>query len=225
MSRAFSVAGDNLTNAAAAVTVMPATGFSMSLWIKPTVGTTQNLMTLGAAAAANNQWTLVLTAAGAGQILVRDNVASNTTVSSAANATSGVWNLITGTFTDDTNRAIYLNGANKATTAVLKPITAPTNTRISGNPVATSPILSSGLVAHIAIWNTVLSDSDVLALYTNVPSSVQVSSLLEYWPLTGNVSPEPSTGTLANSLTVTGTVFNTDDPFGFPPLLMGQAIF
>lgn len=224
MARSFSTNADHLDNAAPAVTTL-ATGLTLSAWVKfSTVGLLQEILTLGSAATNANRWTINVSGTNFTQAQARDNAGTGSFANATLAITAGVWYLVTGTFTDDTNRAGYANGANKGTSAVLRPITAPTNTRVSANPAGNNPV-TTGLIAHCAVWNMVLSDADVLALYTNLPSSVQVSNLVDYWPMTTGASPEPSIGFGGNSLTVTGTSFNSDDPYGFPPLLMGQAVF
>lgn len=224
MARNFTGIADHLDNAVPAVTALT-TGMSMCAWVKfNTLLVTQDVLTLGQAANGNNRWSIGQSSLSAAHCTARDGAASSITSSSSL-MSAGVWSLLTGIFSDDTNRASYLNGANKGTSAVLRAITAPAATRVSGQNAAGANTVTNALIAHVAIWNTILTDADVLALYTNAPSSVQVGFLQEYWPLTSNTSPEPSIGILGNTLTVTGTTFNSDDPYGFPPLLMGQAIF
>ena len=226
MARLFLTNADHLDNAVPCITAMPAAGMTISAWIKATtLLTLQEILTLGQAASNSNRWTIDVNAASTfSQSQARDGAAASFGTATAA-VTSGVWCLVTGVFYDDTNRAGFTNGANKGTGAVLRTLaSAPTNTRVSANPIGNNPVLN-GLLAHLAIWNTALVDTDVLALMTNLPSSIQPSFLQEYWPLTTGASPEPSIGIQGNSLTVTGTSFAADDPFGSPVVLMGQAIF
>jgi hypothetical protein len=224
MARNFLTNADHLDNATPAITAMPAAGLTLSAWVKfNTLALAQDVLTLGTAASNNNRWTLDMSVTNFVQAQARDGTAASLSNTSLA-VTAGIWQLFTAVYFDDTNRASWLQGANKGTNAVLRTLVVPpANTRVSANPINNNPV-TSGLVAHVAIWNIALTDSDILALTTNLPSSIQVSNLLDYWPITG-ASPEVSIGILGSSLTVTGTTFNSDDPYGLPPLLMGQAIF
>ena len=186
------------------------------------IATAMDVLNLCQAAGNGNRWALDMSSSSFVQSQARDGAAASLSNTSAT-VTASVWQLFAATATDDSNRASLLQGGNKGTNAVSRPITAPTNTRVSANPLGNNPI--NGLVAHIAIWNIVLSDSDIASILTNLPSSIQPANLQEYWPLTTGASPEPSLGILGNSLTVTGTSFAADDPYGAPVVLMGQAIF
>jgi hypothetical protein len=80
-----------------------------------------------------------------------------------------------------------------------------------GDPVPTGDGWPLDL-AHVALWNTTLQDADAALLFTQSPQYVQPANLVEYWPLFGNLSPEPSMQT-ANSLTVTSAQYSSADPF------------
>ena len=217
MSRSFSSASDYLDAATAVIATRPCT---ISLWAKNgDLGgaSGEHYFNIGVSGSSDNRITLFC---GNGTGLVaageRDASASQAAIALTTYAVGGWFNL-TGVFTSDSSRACFVNGAAKATNSGVASPSAFNATRVSGNLVSTpgNPILSGGLVAYIGVWNIALADADVLKLYTQTPDLVQSANLIEYWPLIGNQSPEPSSGTQGTSLTVTGTTFSTDNPFSF----------
>ena len=207
MSRLFATGSDHLDNNNPAWTAPAGT---ICAWIKSTsLVTPAQIVTLGTSGSGSNRFTLGMTS---GAFFVCNE---NDGSSSVANATSPVldttnWHLAVGVWSDHTNRAAFFDGLSKGTIAALKASSAPNVTRISADPAGGNP--AAMYIAHVAIWNIALIDADVLKLLTQLPSTVQAASLLEYWPLTGNASPEPSLGTSPHTLTVTGTAFSTDNP-------------
>lgn len=56
-------------------------------------------------------------------------------------------------------------------------------------------------VAHVAVWDTVLTDAEIAALAGGAnPLDVQPGHLLGYWPITGHDSPEPDLSGHGNPL-------------------------
>lgn len=64
-----------------------------------------------------------------------------------------------------------------------------------------------GLVAEVAIYNAALSDPQIASLAAGAnPTTVQAANLKGYWPLYGDVSPEPDYSGSGNVATIVGTV-------------------
>jgi hypothetical protein len=209
MSRSFSANTDHLDAASAVRASRPVT---VSAWVKFGDTGSGHIFNIGQAGTSNHRLTLQVAGAVI-QSILRD--ASNSRSASASGSPStGVWTLCTGTWTDDTTKACFRDGANKGTNAVAATPGTFDATRISGNLSTTPgiPLLSGTLVAHVGVWDIVLSDSEIAELTTKAPNLVRSDHLIEYWPLTGNQSPEPSSGSQATSLTVTGTSYSTDNP-------------
>ena len=130
---------------------------------------------------------------------------AKSTATYAANA----WNHACGVFTSSTDRAAFLNGANKGTNATSVAPTGIVLTRIGASPVTSggSPFqLMSGRIAEAAIWNVALTDAEVAALARGVsPLRIRRASLQGYWPVYGTGSPEPDYSGTALHMTLTGT--------------------
>jgi hypothetical protein len=226
MSRTFSANSDHL-DCTAVHTTYP---YTVSLWAKAgSIAGTQYYFTRGVGGTSDN-FTGIRVSASQLQAIIRDTTNSSANATPAAPST-GAWELYTATFRNDTNRAAFINGANKGTAAVAKTLTAPDALRISGTLLATptSFLQSGALVAHVGLWNIELADADILNLATKAPNLVQAANLIEYWPLTGNQSPEPSSGSQATNFTVTGASYSTDNPIidlgAAAPIRRKQRIF
>lgn len=210
MSRSFSGNTDHLDNSSPAVTAVPLT---ISAWLK--FGSTGNqiLVTVGVSGTGLNYFDIGQANAAAPIATTFDGVAGSS-ASSTFTMDTGVWHCLTAVYVSATSRAIYVDGTNKGTNAVSRVPAGINATRISGTLAATpvNPILTAGLMAHVAIWNTALSDSEVALLATLAPTLVRPESLLEYWPLNNGQSPEPSYGVSPHQLSVTGTGYSTDNP-------------
>jgi hypothetical protein len=74
----------------------------------------------------------------------------------------------------------------------------------------------NGSIADFAVWKTVLSTSEILALANGArPGSIRSGLLELWWPFDGIQSPEPDFSGLARNGTLTGTTL----AFG-PPVMM-----
>ena len=83
-----------------------------------------------------------------------------------------------------------------------------------------------GRMAHIGIWNVVLSAAEVAALAAGVsPLRIRPSALVAYWPLWGNSSPEPDWAGGDQPLTMVGTVpASTQSPRVGAPLVTAASL-
>lgn len=67
-----------------------------------------------------------------------------------------------------------------------------------------------GGISHIQIWNRILSDEELIcAAYR--PGSV-ANSMILYWPMYGQISPEQDLGSNQYTATITGTTATSDSP-------------
>jgi hypothetical protein len=85
-------------------------------------------------------------------------------------------------------------------------------------PGHASDVLTShfdGLIAELAIWNTIFTLDDKLALGRfRIPSRVRPQNLIAYWPLLGRLSPEIDYRSGKNG-TITGSVPQASHPKTF----------
>jgi hypothetical protein len=221
MSRNFNgTNSDHLDVAAATYTSFP---FSFCAWVKlAALGAARQVFNIGSSGSADQRYALHTNATNNAVHTLRDtaNVAATT---SAAISDTTSWHLLSCSSLNATTHIIYLDGANKTTNSASKTATFATPVyRISASPDGLNPM--SGLIAHVAMWDIVLTDAEHLALSTRVPSEVEMTSLRDYWPLDRNTSSEPSLGRDNNPMIVTGTTFSTDNPvFNPQQILMGRS--
>jgi hypothetical protein len=215
MSRTFSSGSDNLKATSATAYVTP---FTVSVWYKRVGASTasQRLFQAGTGVSGNNFFALFDSGSAVNRVsnaTVNDS-GTSTTVTTSSFYSDSNWHFQTAVFASATSRSIYLDAGFKVSDNVTNRV--PTGTmdtlRVSGALTGSAPILDGNKVAYIGVWDIALSDAEVAQLAANAPSQVRSDHLVEYWPLTGNLSPEPSYGSRATSLTVAGTVYDTDNP-------------
>jgi hypothetical protein len=181
---------------------------TLSAWVRVYDVVSSQIVTVGTSGSANNYYALGLNASNKAQAIEKDTV--NGLAISALTVSNNVWHNLTAVFTDHTNRAIFIDGANKVAAAGLRAAAATSFIGIMGDTISGGGWPAD--YAHVAIWNIALSDTEVSQLFAVGPAWTRPASLIEYWPLFGNLSPEPSTQT-ANSLTVAAN-YSSLDPFG-----------
>lgn len=190
----------------------PATAlpFSWFVWFKPVSLSNLELLWLGNPAVSNNYWTCGIDSGG----LIR-NSARNTTESPAvttAGPVVNVWQNGGGAQIATNSRNAYLNGSNKGVSSTNAAPNSISRFSVGVLDRSAPSNYFDGLVAHIAFWSGTLTDGDYAALNAGVnPLLVKPGSLIDYWPLLSNQSPEPSlvSGRL---LIVNGTTFSNDNP-------------
>lgn len=121
-----------------------------------------------------------------------DSGGSQSALSSTVISGAG-WNHFCGVFASSTSRAAYLNGAGKGTNTT-STVPSGINRTSIGASDGSSVIQNwpnTGLIAEVAMWNVALTDAEVSSLATGVsPLQIRPGSLVAYWPLIGNTSPE-----------------------------------
>lgn len=125
---------------------------------------------------------------------------------------SGTWHHVAAVFNGGSDRSIYLDGANKVQN--LQPVTfggPPTQMSLAYDPNGGTEYFG-GLLGYWAVYSIALSATDVASLAGGAtPDTVQGASLVAYWKLTGENSPEPDQqGTYP--LTLTGTTKGSSKP-------------
>ncbi len=134
-----------------------------------------------------------------------------TSVSTSNTFSSGVWSHVAGVVGSSTSRYIYLDGVQSSEST-----TSRTPTGLDRTVVGARGNLSNsydGNIAWATIWNTALTDDEVLRLSTGVvPLTVRKENIVACWPLWGIHDPEID---LVGSfdLTLNGTTRGDDPPF------------
>jgi len=230
MSRIFAASGDHLDSSSTIITDVP---FSMFCWMKETVSSNGKIVIcVGTTGSSNTRYDLETFNNANNQIGANSNEKDDAGGShggllsaNTIQAYPGIWRPYGSTFTDHNNRASFLEGRIGAGTGAAT-TSAVNSIRISGDPLGVNPIVVTTYIAHIALWNVVLSASEINQLHYLLPNQVRVANLVNYWPLLNNQSSEPDYGSGNLPLTVTGTTFSTDNPniAGTQVIqLMGQA--
>lgn len=212
MSRSCTSSADHLDLATSFPAGPPLT---LAAWVKRNaIGVAHQAVNLGLTGDFNNRYSISASAADAVNANEKDTVSSGALSTVLINDTN--WHLWTGVFVSHSSRSAFADGGGKNTVSGARtgPNT-PTVIRLGGDPSGANGL--NGLIAHVAIWDIDLSDSEVLQLLTSDPRLIQPTHLLHYWPLTGNQSPEPDLGQRGEPLIVTNTTYSATDP----PALLG----
>lgn len=201
-----------LSVGSAVSTTLPLT---FAAWAYRTGGVTGNPVILGIANAASsaNQNYMCLQLDGSSTGGVRAGVNNTGTAAfavSTASSSANTWFHAAAVFASTTSRAAYLNGANKGTDTTSKTWgSTPDRTGIGANINSTIGwnFVATGLIAEAAIWSAALTDAEIATLATGVsPLTVRPGSLLAYWPLIGQTSPEPNFINAASAMSITGSL-------------------
>lgn len=126
----------------------------------------------------------------------------NVTSSNTLNV--GAWNHVVMVFNGDTSRAVYVN--NTKTTGIADTLTFDFTAATQSSfgryyDGTTSGQVWNGYLSDAAFYSVALSDADVAALKAGAsPFLVRPASLVNYYPLAGNLNPvnAPSTSALTN---------------------------
>lgn len=138
----------------------------------------------------------------------------------ASSYSANTWNHIAGTGsalgTANAPLAIFMNGANKATATSANGspfVTSLTKVSIAIDQANSLAEPLNGRVADAALWNVVLSDTEIKALALGArPINIRPTALIGWWPLDGLQSPEPDLSGLANNGVLTGTTLAAGPP-------------
>lgn len=192
MSRSFNInTPDYLSGSHTLLTAYPVT---ISAWFYPT----SNSNAMQIAGLSDNTSAAVFTqlrfAGSPGTNAVQAssrNGATVATASSSTGATVNAWNHGVATFTSATRRDAYLNGGNGGnnTTSRTWPTANTFSVGATINNTVTQPY--DGRIAEVGIWNVVLDADEISALAKGIcPNIIRPSSLISYYPLIGEFSPE-----------------------------------
>jgi len=213
MSRSFNGSSDYARYGGAVVSAYP---FTMACWALPD-NTTANhtLIWVGNSAVSNQYFELSIRGADGGDPVAA--IARNTVYTSATTSTgfsSSAWNHCCGVWTNSFSRDAYLNGGGKGsnTESVSATGLGANRTTVGRSDDSTPGDNIAGLIAHPCIWNVALTEAEIKSLARGAhPLTVRPASIVSYWPLYGNGSPEPDeVGRF--ELPLTGTSKSSNNP-------------
>lgn len=194
MARLFDDASSQyLSNSNAIVSAVPTT---FAAWIRPNaVNVFHSTIAIADSSVNTSYIELILRSNAFGQTVAaisRSAADDEALAESTSTYTANVWNHAAAVFASSSSRAVYLNGGNKGTDANDVTPGGLDITAIGVRPRSSLFAYVSGRVADAAIWDAALSDAEVASLAAGyAPPLIRPQSLVAYWPLFGNLSPEP----------------------------------
>lgn len=196
MSRLFDDASSQyLTQASAVVGAYPITAAG---WFNTDSDTAQQAIFALENNTTNDQnWYLLIRGDESDSIRLQiSNVGFVSAVATGA-YTTNTWQHICGISRGNADHSIYFNGGGKvnSTTSLAIPTLHRTDIGMQ-NAGGTPGSYFSGMLAEIGLWNVGLTDAEVASLAGGFsPLAIRRESLIAYWPLLGNASPEPDVET------------------------------
>jgi len=118
------------------------------------------------------------------QVGVTNSAGTGANATTSTGWTTGTWNHACGVYTSTTSRTAYLNGGGKVTETTS--ITASADRTLIGARINSGAVgaFFSGRVADVGIWNTDLTEAEVISLSTGMsPLLIRPQSLVFYAPL------------------------------------------
>lgn len=201
MSRGLSV-GNYLSNTASApVTVEP---LSILLWVYPTVvGVNACWVQIGTNGSLNNGFMMATNSGN--QVRAISRTTANNQAIATGTISANTWNHAAGVFVSTTERHAYRDGGAQGSDTTLSQPTAPNSLYFGTQPDGTN-IPMTGRLAEVAIWSAALTPNEVAAHARGAdPRRIRPASLVGYWPIWGQDSPEPDLSRGVRNLTLTGT--------------------
>lgn len=218
MARDFNGSSQHLSNANAVVTAVP---FSMSAWFNADSFTLSNGIVVVGDTNTNNE-NMGLCVSGTGHVrafsrhLGNENAAQSSTTTSAS-----AWTHAGGVWSAANARAAYLNGGNKGTESTSNtPSAAALDSTWIGRHVSNSlGLFFDGRIAEVAIWSAALDDAEMAALGKGIcPLLIRPTSLVGYWPVLGNLSPEQDGWNSKFDMTLNNAPTKADHPRIYYPI-------
>jgi hypothetical protein len=207
MSRSFNSSSNGLYSASPPVTQGP---FTISCWTNAPTGDGTNarrMVTLWNSNISSID-AYILSLHGAADEGIATTYQANTALSQATVASAspntwqhlcGSWTPVVGSESTLVDSRVILNGDltdigyryNCAKPAGINAISVGAIITSAGTNYGGG---TNGLIAHVAIWNSILSEAQVVQLANGaLPTDVSRDTLVAYWPLVGSASPEPDT--------------------------------
>lgn len=182
-------------------------------WYRPTVTALGTVVSLGDTAGTGY---LALGQDGTGRVFLEANGAD---AFATGTMTLNLWSHLCGVTNSATSRLAYRNGiVGAADTASQSPAGLDRTTVNTLMNNGTRISASSGDIAHFAVWNVALSAGVVAALAAGTNPLEIPTGLVGYWPIEGDVAPEPDVTGLAFPLVINGSAPQAaTDPPVIPP--------
>jgi hypothetical protein len=166
------------------------------------------MMSLVNSASSTDGWILTLAGDAVGDP-VRFACASGGGVDNADTSSGfslNTWTHACGVAASATDRRVFINGGSKVSNLNSRTPSGVNRFSIGRNgDLSANQRYFGGMLAEAGIWNVALTDDEVVSLARGFsPLLIRPQSLVAYWPLLGNTSPEVDLRTNKYNLTVTG---------------------
>jgi hypothetical protein len=154
-------------------------GLTCSAWVK-VPSFVRNNQTILCVAGSGSTTNCIRFQLEAGGCIMRVNAGTNN-AQSADIGRPNEWIHVCGTIVSITERSAFINGGGKGTNTTSANCTSTTAGRIGGNNNTGSSI--NGLVAELTVWNTPLSDNEILLLSKGIKSTqLRLGNIIYYAP-------------------------------------------
>lgn len=191
--------------------VVTGTPLTVFCWFKTdTSAVFQRMFALGVTGTTDNLLSMYLGTDN--KVYVQAFKGSSSTVATTTTWGTGVWHNACSVFTDDSNRAVFLDGGGKNTVSAGRAATGFDYTGIGVLEWSTDIQHMSGHIARLAAWDVPLTDGEVALLAAGVhPRKIREEALVFFPPMTGQ--PTEIDEISGRPLTLSGTT-----PANGPPL-------
>jgi hypothetical protein len=183
-----------LENLTGIVTSLPVT---MACWFQAgDVTNRHTLMSIGQGTNANDVWALEARGDVAGDpvgILQATQTGPSASRADSGTYSANTWTHACGVIASTTSRTAYKDGVagTTDTTSVAAPSISLNRVSVGTIELSSRANFLDGIVSQAAVWSVALDAAEINALAKGVcPTLIRPQSLVAYWPLFGNDSPE-----------------------------------
>lgn len=160
---------------------------SMACWFNSDdTGANQGLVYIGDSGSTTHRFQLMIRGGTGGDPVIaraRDPGADGEAATSSGYS-ANTWHSALATFTNDTSRAAYIDGANKGTDSTDVAVVGPDRISVGRAGDASPGDYMSGMIAEVAVWDVALTDGDALILAAGFsPLFIKPENLVFYAPL------------------------------------------
>lgn len=139
--------------------------------------------------------------------------AGNAQAISSNSYSADTWYHVGGVFTNPTSRNIYVDGISRGSNSTSSTPTGLDQTAIGMFRDDTPRAPFDGYLAEAAVYSTNLTAAEMAILAMGMsPLAVRPQNLVAYWPLYGNLSPEPDWLENKYNMTLTNGPTKADHP-------------
>lgn len=183
--------------------------FSVSVWIRPDVVTTDDFWFLGDKDVSNQHWFFGMTSSAL--IFRAREAGSSGTATTTAGPSVDVHHHACAVEAAADDRRVFLDGANKGTNTSSRTPTGADRITLGRRDDSSPSNEFNGDIGHAALWDAALTDGEVASLAVGVsPLRVRCNALVYYAPFNGQSPEYDIIGQL--SLTVTGAPSVSEEP-------------